>query len=1010
MRFCTPQLLILILFSWSAIQVQAADPTLQWSVFRPGDSFSTITISPRGKVWVKQTQEPTAYWFDGYTNGALSLPETGNYRVHESRSSQLWTIAPNGLLLFEKGRWLTHEIVDVRNELMGNPLRQIRQISLLPLEINHVLLLLSDKLLLYEAVPRRVTILKLASQTGLGQFNEMRESADGGIWLSGMNGLAKIAGPLRNMGTNLSWTEYLLPPASPIQNLQVPWEGADGSVTTLGFNELDNGEKYKITFNGTLQAEPIQGERLRQLWTSWDQSIWAYNFNALYRRSGDLFVREGLLTANYDVHVETNGVFWIASSEGLIRYAPSIWRPPVKFAPLQVPVHAVLRSRTSRTFWIETAEGLVRDFNDQMDLVPWPADFELHPLGESRLFELPDGRLVIDTEDRTFQLRSDSWSFENLHPLLPGKIVGQAQDGQLFVSGAGTNATNLYLFDGNSLSPLTLEIPGGSEAIASIHFAGEMPNGDLWIAADNNLWHRRANSTMNRALPLERGLGEKIQWVVQMFGDRTWCASSDTLFELKGRSWEPIYSPGQRITGITKGEDGAVWLGTVGAVHRLQNGTWVSHSHEEGLTTRPVYSVYFDTEHGILAATAQGLLQFHSSADIDPPQSLPADVQTFRDGTEVITTAFFRGLDRWEYTPSTRLLYSWRLDEGGWSPFTNHQFRVFKDLGPGQHKIDIRAMDRSGNEDPLFATVTFSVVLPWFKDPRLVAVSLLGISLVLFFAGVAVNKHVQLKRSYAEVELKVRERTSQLEKAHQELLHSQKMSALGTLAAGIAHDFNNILSIIKGSVQVIESNPEDKEKIKTRVSRILTVVDQGSGIVKAMLGLGRVTEKDFIECNPGEIVEELGKIASDRYSNEVVIEIHSAPGLPRIICAREILQQMVLNLVMNAVDAIGGQGRVLLQTELLVNLPSDLILQPAPSASYIAVSVKDDGIGIPPQNIERIFEPFFTTKAFSSRRGTGLGLSMVYELAKQMGYGINLKTEVNKGSTFTILLPASKAH
>src|SRR4029077_3708278 len=120
--------------------------------------------------------------------------------------------------------------------------------------------------------------------------------------------------------------------------------------------------------------------------------------------------------------------------------------------------------------------------------------------------------------------------------------------------------------------------------------------------------------------------------------------------------------------------------------------------------------------------------------------------------------------------------------------------------------------------------------------PRLLSIGVLGLMVAAVLTGVAINRHRRLVRGYAEVENIVAQRTKELERANQELLHSQKMKALGTLAAGIAHDFNSILSVIKGSVQIIEANLDDKEKIRTRANRIKTMVEQGSGIVKAMLG------------------------------------------------------------------------------------------------------------------------------------------------------------------------------
>ena len=126
-----------------------------------------------------------------------------------------------------------------------------------------------------------------------------------------------------------------------------------------------------------------------------------------------------------------------------------------------------------------------------------------------------------------------------------------------------------------------------------------------------------------------------------------------------------------------------------------------------------------------------------------------------------------------------------------------------------------------------------------YRETRLVLISIAGVGVAMFFAGLAFNRHRRLSRSYIEVESKVAERTRELEIANRELVHSQKMNALGTLAAGIAHDFNNILSIIKGSTQIIEDNLENPDKIRTRTDRIKLVVEQGAGIVKAMLGFSR---------------------------------------------------------------------------------------------------------------------------------------------------------------------------
>jgi signal transduction histidine kinase len=373
------------------------------------------------------------------------------------------------------------------------------------------------------------------------------------------------------------------------------------------------------------------------------------------------------------------------------------------------------------------------------------------------------------------------------------------------------------------------------------------------------------------------------------------------------------------------------------------------------------------------------------------------------DGSTV--TISFSGQDKWKFTPADRLLYSYRLDGQEWSHYQEERSALLSELPPGKHYFQVQSMDRNWNVDPKPDVFEFSVVLPWYKESRLLGISSAGLAVAIFFAGLAFNRHRRLVRSYAEVEAKVTLRTRQLEIANQELLHSQKMNALGTLAAGIAHDFNNILSIVKGSAQIIEDNLENQDKIRTRTNRIKTVVEQGAGIVKAMLGFSRTSDKKLVMCDVNAVVKETISLLGDRFLREVQVQFDPVPALPAVPASKDFIQQILLNLVFNAGEAMNGRRQVILSATQSRQLPPTLVLAPAQASSYVLVSVKDFGCGISPEIMSRIFEPFFTTKSLSARRGTGLGLSMVYELARQLDCGLAVESIVGQGSVFTLIIP-----
>jgi signal transduction histidine kinase len=182
-----------------------------------------------------------------------------------------------------------------------------------------------------------------------------------------------------------------------------------------------------------------------------------------------------------------------------------------------------------------------------------------------------------------------------------------------------------------------------------------------------------------------------------------------------------------------------------------------------------------------------------------------------------------------------------------------------------------------------------------------------------------------------------------------------------------------------------------------------------------MLGFSRESGHEPSLCDINTVVEDTLKLLGDRFLREVQVRFQAGERLPQVLAARDFIQQILLNLIFNAAESMERNRQIVLSSYQLEKLPPEVVLLPVPASDYVAVSVRDFGCGISPQNLPRIFEPFFTTKAFSTRRGTGLGLSMVYELAKRLGAGLAVDSAVDQGSTFTLFLavralPAAPNH
>jgi two-component system cell cycle sensor histidine kinase/response regulator CckA len=152
-------------------------------------------------------------------------------------------------------------------------------------------------------------------------------------------------------------------------------------------------------------------------------------------------------------------------------------------------------------------------------------------------------------------------------------------------------------------------------------------------------------------------------------------------------------------------------------------------------------------------------------------------------------------------------------------------------------------------------------------------------------------------------------------------------------------------------------------------------------------------------------VDDTLKLLGDRFLREVQVKHQPTASLPPVIASKEFIQQILLNFIFNAAESMTLSKEILVSSRVLPELPANLVLVPVTAPSYVAISVSDSGCGIAPEILPRIFEPFFTTKALSSRRGTGLGLSMVYELAKKLGAGLFVESVLDQGSTFSLILP-----
>jgi CheY-like chemotaxis protein len=222
----------------------------------------------------------------------------------------------------------------------------------------------------------------------------------------------------------------------------------------------------------------------------------------------------------------------------------------------------------------------------------------------------------------------------------------------------------------------------------------------------------------------------------------------------------------------------------------------------------------------------------------------------------------------------------------------------------------------------------------------------------------------------------------------------------------VAHDFNNLLQAIKGNISVINLEPSLPEKVRSRVDQIEDAASQAADITQQLLSFSRVSDEQETVIDFNAIIGDVAEMAKKLLKNRVTITIHpdERPATVKINGVRA--KQMVLNLCINAHDAMPNGGQITVTNQLVTLTPDQAERVPNKSPNdipFLCCSIADTGTGIPPEVLQRIFEPFFTTKG--PGKGTGLGLAIVHNIVSQAGGFLDVQSEVGKGTTFSIYLP-----
>lgn len=283
------------------------------------------------------------------------------------------------------------------------------------------------------------------------------------------------------------------------------------------------------------------------------------------------------------------------------------------------------------------------------------------------------------------------------------------------------------------------------------------------------------------------------------------------------------------------------------------------------------------------------------------------------------------------------------------------------------------------------------IVMAWKSEPEYTAAQYVEIGMFFVIAaltGILADHERSQRRRAEKTARELAEVNAQLQKSFEQLRRADRLSALGELSAGLAHEIRNPLGSIEGAVQIL-GRPQLPEETRREFTDLASrEVVRLKGLLTNFLEFARPQPPRIIASDVGLLLESVAKLTSQTATiAKVAVRVESAEVLPPISVDPEQIKQVLLNLVLNAIQATPNGGQISLRADR--------------DGDWVRVEVQDDGIGIPPEDMERVFDPFFTTRS----SGTGLGLSIAYQIVSQHGGHIAARANPQRGMTFSVTMP-----
>lgn len=940
-----------------------AQVTPAWRIWQAHDgmpgtyTFGVAYDQTRRVVWgVHGGSPPLLSVNDGYTVRTVAPPRPKSRVV--TAGGDLWTLSSAGLFLREGETWQRHPIPQLDSRVAFPP--QSSQIALAR-GAGRILLVTDKQLLAYNAPARELVEIGASSKYPLGDFLEITAAPDGGIWVTAERGVAKVpqqhGGKWQIYASSLPGLHrFAAPHASQRHGLVLTASARRSNTRALVHFD---GKHWRVLHR--TDKHGVQG------WFDDAGALWLQQENSLAILAGSKLTpvaRAEALSGSYNqiVH-ENSSSFWMATSQGITRHSHPLWNAPEPDGPDEI-VNAIAEDIRGR-IWFSGDNALFCLDGNTWKRYNTSSDAEVRVLRTGGLMAARNGRIIYVSSAQ--DLRSLDPATGKIKPVVHplGRIVVVADrkaDGtfQILSRNPPSGLYFLETFDGERFieEQALGQILDKYDDIRTLFRASD---GSVWLGGSGlALVHRNGQ---NKVLTDKDGFpASGFHTIFEAAPGRILIGDLDVLAEHNGTTWSTLQHGVDRLRRIIRAKDGTLWTASGTGVHRFKNGSWITNDASDGLLSGIAYTVFEDRRGRIWAGTTRGIFVYEPAADMDAPRTfIPESANLRETATSGDATLTFSGIDKWKSTDASRLLFSYRIDSGPWSPYRPGPTVNVRGLASGKHRFSVKAMDRNGNADSVGASFDFVVPVPWYRQNAALAAISLSVITITGLLLLAFHTYRQLRRAKFAAECASR----------------SKSEFLANMSHEIRTPMNGILGMTELALDEAVSG-EQRDYLRT----IKESADALMSILNDVLDFSKI-EAGKIELSPIEfdvhdcVGDCLRLLAVKAAEKRVELAVDIRPEVPEVLFGDAgRVRQVLMNLVGNALK-FTEKGYVLVQVGVLERNAGTVVLE---------FMVADTGIGVPLEKQAKIFAPFEQADGSTTRRygGTGLGLAISVNLVELM--------------------------